>query len=273
MSKVLVACSAIALSVLTSSCSMFSGDKTNTGERLQSISEQAEQENKKPIKVKESQKKRPKVKNKEDKTSLKSEEFTASGEEEVIETVKSPTPVKKVAGLIPSTNPQSRLAVISSGNNNPFALIPVQPVIKITPEEPSARQNSNPSKINKPVNKPVVKSSNKNNTSLPNKISLPQREIIAEQVEITGAVEIGGRVQLIVKAPDEPSSRYVQEGQVVSNGRVLVKYIDFNNGLNPTIVLKDLLAGVEITKKVGQKPSTSSEDKSRQRIVSLLPNS
>jgi hypothetical protein len=48
----------------------------------------------------------------------------------------------------------------------------------------------------------------------------------AKQVIVTGIMEINGINQAIVKAPGEKDSRYVKEGDLLSNGQVLVKRID-----------------------------------------------
>jgi hypothetical protein len=59
-------------------------------------------------------------------------------------------------------------------------------------------------------------------------------------------VQIGVVPQAIVKAPNEPTSRYVEVGQRLSNGQVLVKNIIVGPGSNPVIVLEQ--NGVEVVK-------------------------
>ena len=58
---------------------------------------------------------------------------------------------------------------------------------------------------------------------------LPEPEL-ARAVAITGVVQIGDTTQAIVKAPNETSSRYVKAGDRISNGQVLIKRIDMNEG-------------------------------------------
>lgn len=72
---------------------------------------------------------------------------------------------------------------------------------------------------------------------------------LARQVEVTGVVKIGGTVQAIVKAPNEPTSRYVGIGQRLSNGQILVKRIELNPGSEPIVILEE--NGIEVPVMVG----------------------
>jgi hypothetical protein len=80
--------------------------------------------------------------------------------------------------------------------------------------------------------------------SIPN-VNPPQR--LSEAIEITGVVEVGGKTSVIVKAPDERSSRYVQVGDYLSNGKVLVKRVEM--GMEPMVILEE--DGAEVTRSVG----------------------
>jgi hypothetical protein len=71
---------------------------------------------------------------------------------------------------------------------------------------------------------------------------------LARAVEVTGVVQIGGTVYAIVNAPNEPSSRYVQVGQRLAEGQVLVRRIDAA-GDQPVVVLEQF--GVEVVKAIG----------------------
>jgi hypothetical protein len=66
---------------------------------------------------------------------------------------------------------------------------------------------------------------------------------------VTGAIEVGGIPQLIVQSPNEPFSRYVQPGQYIANGQVLIKRVDMSQD-PPVVVLEEL--GQEIYKTVGE---------------------
>ena len=74
---------------------------------------------------------------------------------------------------------------------------------------------------------------------------------LAREVEVTGVVTIGNSTQAIVRAPGEPSSRYVSAGQRLANGQVLVKRIEMNPGSDPVVILEE--NGMEVSIVVGSK--------------------
>lgn len=74
---------------------------------------------------------------------------------------------------------------------------------------------------------------------------------LAREVEVTGVVTIGNSTQAIVRAPGEPSSRYVSAGQRLANGQVLVKRIEMNPGSDPVVILEE--NGMEVSIMVGSK--------------------
>lgn len=82
----------------------------------------------------------------------------------------------------------------------------------------------------------------------------PPQPDIARAVEVTGVVQVGSQTRIIVKAPDEPSSRYVQVGQRLSNGRVLVKRLEQSGG-QPIVILEE--NGIEVAKAIGEVPTAS----------------
>ncbi len=79
---------------------------------------------------------------------------------------------------------------------------------------------------------------------------LPEPKL-AQAVEVTGVVTIGGITQAIIKAPNEPTGRHVEVGQRLSNGQVLVKRIESNEGSDPTVVFEE--NGQEVSRAVGEK--------------------
>jgi hypothetical protein len=81
---------------------------------------------------------------------------------------------------------------------------------------------------------------------LPN---LPEPEL-ARSVEVTGVIQVDNLTQAILKVPTEPATRYVQAGQLLSNGQVLVKRIEMNEGSSPVVVLEQY--GIEVNRKVGE---------------------
>jgi hypothetical protein len=84
----------------------------------------------------------------------------------------------------------------------------------------------------------------------------PPDTSIAENIEVSGIVKVGTQKQIIVKVPTEPTSRYVQEGQRLANGEVLVKIIDINDQ-EPSVTF--VQNGVDIVRQVGEKPMGTEE--------------
>ncbi len=85
---------------------------------------------------------------------------------------------------------------------------------------------------------------------IPTMPPIPQ-PTLAREVEVTGVVTIGNSTQAIVRAPGEPSSRYVSAGQRLANGQVLVKRIEMNPGSDPVVILEE--NGMEVSVMVGTK--------------------
>jgi pyruvate/2-oxoglutarate dehydrogenase complex dihydrolipoamide acyltransferase (E2) component len=73
-------------------------------------------------------------------------------------------------------------------------------------------------------------------------------------VEISGLIQVGSETQIILKAPNEATSRYVKVGQRLANGQVLVKRVEVNQGAEPVVILEE--NGIEVEKLVGEKPVT-----------------
>jgi hypothetical protein len=110
-----------------------------------------------------------------------------------------------------------------------------------SPNFPSAPRNpSRPASV--PLSPP------KTPAGIPEMPPIPQ-PTLARQVEVTGVVKIGGTVQAIVKAPNEPTSRYVGIGQKLSNGQILVKRIELNPGSDPVVILEE--NGIEVRVEIG----------------------
>jgi hypothetical protein len=152
--------------------------------------------------------------------------------------------------LIGSTNPDQRLRSIQSQRPDPFALVPTSPSVTITrpPVTATSREAAIPvAVVPRPI--PVIPEIPRLPRALPAALA-PQPEL-ARAVGVTGVVQVGGIVYAIVDAPDEPSSRYVQVGQRISNGEVLVRRIDFD-GPDSSVILEQ--AGMQVVRRVGDAP-------------------
>ncbi len=238
-----------------------------------------------------------------------------------------PPGVPGLSGLIPSTNSDARLRGIQKGRQDPFALVPLKPIVEVTPNETgsgsppppfpgpglappqgvtprgrripvppplptviSPRTNGGRGNIGSPGSpgggrtiprapapgRPNGPTAGRRNTPppgnrnplaprspigtapripapaplLPKLPPLPEPNL-ARSVEVTGVVQVGGEPQAIVRVPNEPS-RYVGVGQRLSNGQVLVKRIEVNNGASPVVILEQY--GREVARRVGEKP-------------------
>ena len=92
---------------------------------------------------------------------------------------------------------------------------------------------------------------------------------LARAVEVTGVVLVGSNYQAIVKAPNEPTSRYVTAGQRLSGGRVLVKRIE-NQGSEPVVILEE--DGVEVVRSIGA-PAEGAAGDATAMLPELMPAS
>lgn len=84
--------------------------------------------------------------------------------------------------------------------------------------------------------------------SKPNVPPPPSTEL-AQGLEVTGVVTVGNETQIIIKAPDESTSRYIKVGQRVANGKVLIKRVELRPGSEPIVIVEQ--NGIEVAKSVG----------------------
>ncbi len=179
----------------------------------------------------------------------------------------------EVSGLIPTTNPDRRREEIKQGRQDPFASIPVEPkVTKVAPPPKSERPSDPPDPPETGTAKQPLESPQPPSESPKPTISEPSIVDLARATVITGVIDMGELTQVIVKAPNEKFSRYVQPGQYVSNGKVLVKRIEGKNSPTPIVVLEEVGVGIEIYKRVGEGAAQMPSEKSETAAL-LMPNS
>ncbi|MBW4527643.1 MAG: hypothetical protein KME18_21065 [Phormidium tanganyikae FI6-MK23] len=179
----------------------------------------------------------------------------------------------KVAGLLQSTDPAERARQVQRGistGKDPFSSVPPIVSFKVpvtslpgTGSTSSATPSSQSDISNKPVD-----TSNKSVATQPKPIPKPEQKspirtlpplpdpTLAKAVQVTGVIVVGGVPQAIVQAPNEATSRYVQVGQRISNGQVLVKRIEMNGGSDPIVILEQ--NGVEVARGVGSPAAPTS---------------
>ena len=77
---------------------------------------------------------------------------------------------------------------------------------------------------------------------------------LAQNVEVSGIIQVGRDIQIILKAPNEQTTRYVKVGQRIANGEVLVKRVEELEDSEPVVILEQ--NGIEVRKVVGEQPIT-----------------
>lgn len=191
---------------------------------------------------------------------------------EAVEEAEATKREQDIIGLIPSTKPEVRVSNSVRGRQDPFSTIAVQPQIEIEPEEvddfDEGRDNFN-NGATRPDNitsTPTIETLE--TPEPPDKSSLTE---LAQNVVITGLVNLGDRIRLIVQAPEEATSRYVDVGQYISNGQVLVKRIETSSP-TPTVILEQ--SGIEVARTIGEPVAESTDDRALlpPPPVSLLSN-
>ena len=151
---------------------------------------------------------------------------------------KSTTPIWKKA-IGPNVKPFVKIAAKSQKatlrpipSAVPLSAIPPIPISKNLPPLPAIS--------GAPIgNSPVA----------PTFVAPPSPTALADGVEITGVVQAGDRVMAIIKAPEESTARYVNSGDTLSGGRVIVREIRVGQAGQPTVVLEQ--NGQRVTKSIG----------------------
>lgn len=167
---------------------------------------------------------------------------------------------QKTQDLIAPTDKQSRIQELekkinadSKQSRDPFTSTIINPVPKL---ETLLAKPKEPPKLRAAV---IVKA--------PSRKLTPPDTKAAEGTLVTGTIEIGGTIYAIVKATDETTARNVKAGQVISNGKVLVKRIDTNSE-PPIVVLQQ--SGIEVLRPVGA-PAVGTPDSSQANPATPQP--
>ncbi len=148
------------------------------------------------------------------------------------------------------------------GANSPIAAVPVSGVNKSLPKITVGKSAKAPSKIasnakiaSNSVLRPV--SAKLAPSKLPATAIAARAENVAAKplqaiaIEVSGIIEVDGRTQVIVKLPNESFSRYVEVGDRIASGKVLVKRVEGRQTLTPIAILEEV--GVEVPRRVGDK--------------------
>jgi hypothetical protein len=189
------------------------------------------------------------------------------------------------AELLPSTDPNERLKEIDSERADPYAIVTLPPPPPRTPPAPAAGSGNNGQTASPNAGSPPTTTPNGNNQgpgpnnggtgeTAPRPLpELPEPTVVASQVEISGVATVNGDTYVIVKAPGEPTSRYVKVGDRLSNGAVLVKRIENRLSGSPVVVLEE--RGEEIALPVGANVGVAEEPTAAQPVstnsIATLP--
>ncbi|MBE9011536.1 hypothetical protein IQ250_15105 [Pseudanabaenaceae cyanobacterium LEGE 13415] len=175
----------------------------------------------------------------------------------------------RIPGLLQSTNPDERARQVQRGitaGKDPFSSVPPLVSFKVPIEQP---QEGSPSSASAPAPAPQAQPETSERPVAVRPRTAPRPEpksqirslpplpdpTLAKAVQVTGVIVVGGVPQAIVQAPNEATSRYVQAGQRISNGQVLVKRIEMNSGSDPIVILEQ--NGVEVARAVGSPAAPS----------------
>ena len=166
------------------------------------------------------------------------------------ETSQEDEPTPEV-GLIAATDPNVRARLAERGRNDPFSVISIPSKIEVEQEQEEQEEQEDLVAI--ATEQPLRRNSVPELPELP-----PVDPTLAENVQILGLYEPpNGTTKLIVQAPEEDSSRYVEVGQYLSNGEVLVKSIDRYSYPYPQVILEQ--SGIEVYKEIGEDPENSED--------------
>lgn len=158
-----------------------------------------------------------------------------------------------VSGLVPATNPDARVRNSIRGRQDPFSIVTLVPKIEIeTKEAEKATQPLPQPRLTNRSNRerPIANQSRNSRVSANSNTSNKFNPKLAQEVIISGLFESNSGTKLIVQAPEESTSRYVEVGQYLSNGQVLVKRIDRHHFPTPLVILEQ--SGVEVSKTIGE---------------------
>lgn len=175
-------------------------------------------------------------------------------EEEFADLEEETEPLPEIAGLIPATDPDVRVRSSVRGRKDPFAVVTLSPTIEVEVEEEQPEQT---------ISRPFSGRDNSSDNDDFDLLEPTSEQTLAQDVIISGLYEADGRIRLIVQAPEEDTSRYVEVGEYLSNGQILVKRIEQDGFASPVVILEEL--GIEVAKTIGE----SAEDEADN--VSSLP--
>lgn len=162
------------------------------------------------------------------------------GQIKVTKAPSSPPPEVTVK-LNPAPSPVKPLPVIAPPP--PIQIAPPAPIPTPAPQLPTLQPNPSVQALPQTIEVAQVQ---------PIPTPSPVKPSGAEAVKVTGVAELPDGMRAILKAPDEPTSRYVVAGESLSNGKIRVKRIEIVSSGNAIVVLEE--NGKEFVKTVSDRP-------------------
>ena len=176
------------------------------------------------------------------------------------------------AELVKNTQAEARLAQLETGRYDPFSGVvarrqPAPAAPQPAPAAPSALPTAptgqpsalpqpaatQPSPIpvvaTSPINPAQAASGTLPSVLVPSQPTPVEATPIASRIEISGVVQVDNRTVVIVSVPNEATSRYVGEGEMLANGQVRVKRIEAAPNQEPLVILEQ--DGQEFSRTVG----------------------
>lgn len=161
-----------------------------------------------------------------------------------------------VPNLIPPTAVADHLPRVPTGRADPFSALPVTPTVIALSNPTSLPTQMQPPSL-QPAMLPPAGALPLPASALPSfpgasgsagVSGIPAQPVsLAQAIEITGVVQTGRATSVLLKVPDEHTSRYASVGDRLANGRVLIKRVEM--GAEPVVVLEQ--DGKEISKSIG----------------------
>jgi len=167
----------------------------------------------------------------------------------------STLPTIKVPGMIPTSDSNASLMPVAvSSTRDPFAATTIPADLKVTIQPTIPKPIAVKPLIDKP---PVISPPTIRYSPIAPLPVFPMRSPVppiphpplASAIILTGVIQTGSQLSAIVQDADG-SSRYVQAGETLANGQVVIKKINLNSAGNPSIVL--LENRIELIKRVGK---------------------
>lgn len=181
---------------------------------------------------------------------------TQSGEGESADSTAADELEPNASSLIQPTNLPGHTAQIRSGRSDPFAPLDSQAIV-ISSRPPAPPAPAAPLPVPQAISTvpvqaaplpPVAVDENPAIADDPVAVAPAPSSRLADTIEIMGVVDAGGQISIILRVPNERTSRYVRVGEYLANGQVLVKRVDMQSGGEPIVILEQ--DGMEIPRYV-----------------------